>query len=64
MKRFKNILLVYDGEQQIFSSLKRAVTLAENNQADLTIVRVFDFPEAPTQGDEFPYSNLQKVLTE
>lgn len=40
MKRFKNILLVMDSRERCRSVLDRAVTLAENNQAELTVVDV------------------------
>ena len=38
MKRFKNILYVSEPSADQDSSLARAVSLAENNQADLTII--------------------------
>ena len=40
MKRFKNILYVNESEIDRGSALARAVALAQNNQADLTIVAV------------------------
>ena len=40
MKRFKNILYVMEAEWPAKQALKRAVTLAENNQANLTVVDV------------------------
>ena len=49
MKRFKNILYVAQNIDACKPSLERAVTLAENNQARLTVVDVVDpsmeFPE-------------------
>jgi len=39
MKRFKNILLLADGDCWEDTALQRGVTLAEHNQADLTIIR-------------------------
>ncbi len=42
MKRFKNILLVYDGLEYGESTLTRAIELATSNQASLTIIRVID----------------------
>jgi universal stress protein E len=44
MKRFKNILLIADGDRWWDTALQRAVTLAEHNQACLTIVRALKFP--------------------
>lgn len=40
MQRFKNILLVADGEDRSIATLERAVALAERNQAQLTVVSV------------------------
>jgi len=40
MKRFKNILCVIDPDKTPSTALERAVTLAENNQAKLTLVAV------------------------
>lgn len=40
MKRFKNILYVSEGSVDQTSTLTRAVTLAENNQAELTVIDV------------------------
>ncbi len=42
MKRFKNILLVAGGESWEEAALKRAVTLAKNNQAQLKVVEVIE----------------------
>ena len=42
MKRFKNILYVAQNIEACKPSLERAVTLAENNQARLTVVDVVD----------------------
>ena len=44
MKRFKNILLIADDDCWKDTALQRAVTLAEHNQADLTIIRALKFP--------------------
>jgi nucleotide-binding universal stress UspA family protein len=53
MKRFKNILCAIDPETVDSAALQRAVTLAENNQASLTLVTVTE-PVVPlietTQG--------------
>ncbi len=40
MQRFKNILCVIETDGECFPALERAVTLAENNQANLTVVAV------------------------
>ena len=42
MKRFKNILLVVDPELKDDAVLERAVALAENNQARLTVISVIE----------------------
>ena len=42
MKRFSNILLVVDTEAKSAVALSRAVALARNNQASLTIVSVVE----------------------
>jgi len=42
MKRFKNILCVIKPDEASWSSLERAVTLAQNNQATLTVVDVVE----------------------
>lgn len=42
MKRFSNILLVVDTEAESAAGLSRAVTLARNNQASLTIVSIVE----------------------
>jgi len=64
MKRFKRILFIYDSERQHPGSLKRAISLAENNQADLTIFRVFDLPGESILSDDTPYARLKRSLTE
>lgn len=45
MKRFKNILYVSEGGVDQASAMARAVTLAENNQAELTVMEVI--PQIP-----------------
>ena len=50
MKRFKNILFVADAELKGGDALNRAVTLAENNQAHLTVVSIIE--ELPVSGSE------------
>lgn len=42
MKRFKKILLVYDGRTGEESTLKRAVILAKSNRAELTLIDVIE----------------------
>lgn len=42
MKRFKNILFVIDPEVQCNDAFARALTLAENNQANLTVVSIME----------------------
>jgi len=52
MKRFKNILFVIDYDMQDNEAFNRAVALAENNQANLTVVSILD---------EFPRDHNQKI---
>ena len=40
MKRLKNILCIMEPEKECKQALERAVTLAENNQANLTVITV------------------------
>ena len=40
MKRFKNVLCIVGPEEESKLALERAVTLAENNQANLTVITV------------------------
>jgi universal stress protein E len=40
MKRFKDILCTIEPEKECKLALERAVTLAENNQANLTVITV------------------------
>jgi universal stress protein E len=49
MKRFKNILCAIDPGLVHSAALERAVTLAENNQASLTLIKVTE-PVAPLIG--------------
>ena len=44
MKRFKNILCVMESEDGCQSALERAMTLAENNQATVTVATVTERP--------------------
>ena len=50
MKRFKNILFVADSDLEGGDTFQRAVTLAENNQAQLTVVSILE--EFPAQSSE------------
>jgi len=50
MKRFKNILFVADAELKGGDALDRAVILAENNQAHLTVVSIIE--DLPTRSSE------------
>ena len=51
MKRFKNILLVVGADTGRQAALDRAVTLAKNNEAQLTVVGVVD--QWPLQARQF-----------
>jgi len=42
MKRFTNILLIADGDNWQETALERAVSLAKDNQADLTVVDIIE----------------------
>jgi len=42
MKNFKNILFIVDEQMQCISAFERAVQLAENNQANLTVAAIVD----------------------
>lgn len=53
MKRFKKILYVNEPSVDQASAIARAVSLAENNQADLTIVDVVP-PQVVTAGIDLP----------
>ncbi len=46
MKRFKNILLLSDGDCWLNSALPRAVSLAKHNQANLTIISSMNIPKS------------------
>jgi universal stress protein E len=66
MKRFKNILFVADSELKGGSALEHVVTLAENNQARLTVVSIIEEP--PTDSIEeiqgISMIELQKSILE
>lgn len=52
MKRFKNILFVMNSKLNDHHAFERAVSLAENNQASLTVVSILD---------DFPADKEQKI---
>ena len=64
MKRFKNILYVSEGGVDQTSTMSRAVSLAENNQAELTVVEVIPrFPAGKARTDGMPdFSELQAAM--
>lgn len=64
MKRFKNILLIDDAEHQRNNALQRAISLAENNQADLTIIRVFNLPHDTVLPSESALGKFKNAITE
>ncbi len=64
MKRFKNILLIADSEHQQDNALQRAMALAEKNQADLTVVRVFNLQCSTNLDDDSACNKLKNAITE
>ncbi|HHB76471.1 MAG TPA: universal stress protein, UspA [Desulfobulbus sp.] len=62
MKRFINILLVADGESWQDTALRRAITLAEHNQARLTIIRVLNHPRSLSLLDKSTYERLKNAF--
>lgn len=62
MKLFENILCVADTSTDVQSTIARAVSLAENNQADLTIVDVV--PHVTAGGGGRTAAEIQAALTE
>lgn len=66
MKRFNNILFVFESSVDSRMALERAVTLAANNQAQLTLVDVVD--ELPTAigagSDGLSAETLQEAMIE
>jgi nucleotide-binding universal stress UspA family protein len=64
MKRFKDILCVVENEEACKPAMERAVTLAENNQACLTVIDVVE--SAPASADlqsEIVRSHMQRLET-
>ena len=57
MKRFKNILCVVISEQDYKPTLERAIALAENNRARLTVV---DVVEQVSLASNLPYEGLSR----
>lgn len=64
MKRFKNILCVVEAVEACKPALERAITLAETNQADLTVVDVVEHVAAGIETKETGSTNadLQSAL--
>ena len=64
MKRFKNILFVADAELQGGDAFEEAVRLAENNQAQLTVVSVLeDLPSGSSEKvQDMSMTDLQSVI--
>jgi len=60
MKRFKNILFVVENVESCKQALERAVTLAEANQANLTVVDVVK--RVATSIEMLTYEDLQTAL--
>ncbi|HHB76223.1 MAG TPA: universal stress protein, UspA [Desulfobulbus sp.] len=60
MERFKNILLIADGECWRETAFQKALSLAQHNQADLTLIHSVDFPQASGP----PYARLKNALIE
>ncbi len=66
MKRFNNILFVYESAVDGTMALERAITLAENNQAQLTVVEVMDEPPsiAGVVSGKVSAETIQKAMLE
>ena len=65
MKRFKNILYVLEAMETCKPALERAITLAETNQANLTVVDVVEHVAAGIETNEMgssTYADLQSAL--
>ena len=62
MKRFLNILLVADGESLQETVLRRAITLAEHNQAHLTIIRVLNHPRSLSLLNKLTYDRFKNAF--
>jgi nucleotide-binding universal stress UspA family protein len=64
MKRFKNILYVVEQTADQISALARAVSLAENNQAQLKIISVIPFvaDEYGTDSRDYHMKSLESLI--
>jgi len=62
MKRFKNILLVADLENRQDTALKRAISLAKHNQADLTIIQALNLPYNTSLLSDTVYAKLTNTI--
>ncbi|MFC1665969.1 universal stress protein [Pseudomonadota bacterium] len=64
MKRFKNILFFADGAMHPGPALERAVTLADSNNARLTVIDVIDEHDSSPQIQSRIGSDLNEILRE
>ncbi len=64
MERFKNILLIADGDCWRETAFQKALSLAQHNQADLTLIHIVDFPQASSLLGDTPYKKLKNALIE
>jgi len=64
MERFKNILLIADGECWRETAFQKAFSLAQHNQADLTLIHFVDFPQASGLLGDAPYKKLKNAFIE
>lgn len=62
MKRFKNILLVADVENWQEAALQRAISLAEHNQADLTIIHALNLPRDTSRRSDTAYGTITNTI--
>ncbi len=60
MKRFKNILAIYNKEVGDEATLRRATSLARSNDARLTVAEVINLPDSLTPASEEPARSLAK----
>ncbi len=66
MKRFRKILLAYDGRDSAGEALERAFTLAKQNKAGLTVVYVLEEIPSKTENyiDKIPVNEFEKIACE
>ncbi len=64
MERFKNILLIADGGCWRETAFQKALSLAQHNQADLTLIHTVDFPQVSGLLGDTPYKKLKNALIE